>query len=52
MTKNETKELKDAIRMLMDACNELMSEFVSRKGPADWSVINDAMLAGSKALKL
>lgn len=51
MPKDETKELREAIQKLMNACNELMTEFVSRKRAADWEVINDAMLKGSRILK-
>lgn len=39
-----TKE-QEAILNLMRACNSLMGE-VTRKSPADWMLVNDAMLAG------
>ena len=39
---------KAVIRELLKACNELMTEFISRKRAADWEIINDAMVAGER----
>ena len=48
----EDKQLDAAtvIRALKAACNELMTEFVSRKRAADWGVINDAMVDADRFL--
>ena len=43
-------EQRDTIKALMIACDELMTEFVSKKRAANWGVINDAMVAGGTAL--
>lgn len=45
------KKYKNVIKQLMKACNELMTEFVSKKRAADWKLINDAMVVGGKAIK-
>ena len=45
------EQLAATIKALLDACNELMTEFVSKKRAADWAIINDAMVEGGKALK-
>lgn len=43
-------EQREAIKGLLKACDELMTEFVSKKRAADWGVINDAMVAGAAAI--
>ena len=47
----KTQRLRDAVAALMQACNELMEEFISHKRAADWGVINDAMVLGVKVLR-
>lgn len=42
-------ELAEVIKNLLKACNELMTEFISRKRAANWEIINDAMVAGERA---
>jgi len=44
-------QLKSVISGLLEACNEFMTEFVSKKRAARWDVINEAMVAGSRAVK-
>lgn len=43
-------ELIETLKNLLLACNELMTEFVSKKRAADWGLINDAMVEGQKAI--
>ena len=44
-------EQRETIKGLLKACDELMTEFVSKRRAANWGVINDAMVAGGKALR-
>ena len=44
-------EQRETIQGLMNACDELMIEFVSKKRAANWGVINDAMVAGAAAIQ-
>ena len=38
-------EQREVIKDLMNACNELMTEFVSKQRAAKWDVINDSIAA-------
>lgn len=44
------KEWTRIVRGLLNACNELMAEAGNRRA-ADWAVVNDAMVAGERALR-
>ena len=44
-------EQRDTIKALMVACDELMTEFVSKKRAANWGTINDAMVAGAASIR-
>ena len=45
-------EWKEVVKGLIQACKELMKEHGSRpKGVTDWSVVNDAMVAGEQAVR-
>lgn len=43
-------ELADALRATIKAVEELMTEYVSKKGAANWGIINDAMCQASTLL--
>lgn len=43
----EAKRLKAAVNDLGLACEELMKEYVSKKGGADWELINGAISEGN-----
>ena len=45
----KAKEIIAVLKGLESACNELMTEFVSKKRAADWGIINDALVASVKA---
>ncbi len=40
---DEVNRLRKAVNDLGLACNELMGEYVSKKKPADWQIINDSL---------
>jgi hypothetical protein len=43
-------EMASALREMLKAADELMTEFVSKKRAANWGVINAAMVAASALL--
>ncbi len=43
------KPAAEVIRMLLDACKELLAE-AGKKRAANWEIINDGMVAGEKFL--
>jgi len=47
--KMNNAEIVGVLKGLESACNELMTEFVSRKRAADWEIVNDALCASTKA---
>jgi hypothetical protein len=45
-------EMKEALKGMLAAAEELLAEFASKKRAADWGVVNDAMMAASRAIKI
>lgn len=43
-------EMRDAIRGLLKASDEVAAEFIQRKRAANWGIINKAYLAAEKVL--
>lgn len=43
--------LVKACKGLQKACDELLTEFVSKKRAADWALINDALVQAGLAIK-
>lgn len=44
-------EMAKALRATMQAADELMTEFVSKKRAANWGVINDALVMAGTLLR-
>jgi len=43
--------MQEALRDMLKAADELMTEFMSKKRAANWGIINDAMVAAEKCLR-
>lgn len=50
MVNTKEKTAAEVIRMLLDACKELLAE-AGNKRAADWEIINDGMVEGESFLR-